>query len=157
MFKQLVFYFALMNQVLNSVAARSQVREFQAKSNQTATSVDDPESLRSPRRTNGLSAAGEADHQLGSRAALENATLAPNHVADSPTASGVPEIRSTGGMSSTEIASDALQAVLDQLATATVKLKQANSVETSRDLCQLIRDCADAALSLKRLLNASSG
>jgi hypothetical protein len=155
-FESICVCFNPMNQALNSVAARSQVRELQAKSTPTTAFVEGPESRRSPRRANGLSTTSESDREFSCCAALENAASATNHVADLPNASAVPEIRSTDGMSSAQIANNALLAVLDQLAMATNKLKQSQSVETSRDLCQLIRDCADAALILKRLLNASS-
>lgn len=50
------------------------------------------------------------------------------------------------------VVSNALDAVTEKLTWATEQLKQShNCAESSIQLCRLVRECADAALSLKRL------
>ena len=128
---------------MNSDAARSQARERQLSYSQDLTDS-------SLRRTNGPSASAydETDRQPmfsstgGGSSSVVESPLSPTVAAVVP-----------GESASNAIANNALSAVCDQLAMATDQLKRSSNIDTSKQICQLIKECADAALHLKQLLS----
>jgi hypothetical protein len=133
---------------LNSDAARSQARERQLSYSQE----DSTDS--SLRRANGPSAYDETDRQP-MFSSIGGGTSSVVQSPLSPTASGaaVTPGESTVQCASHVVANNALSAVCDQLASATDQLKKSSNIDTSKQICQLIKECADAALHLKQLMS----
>jgi len=134
---------------LNSVAARSQAREGQEKLNQ-----DSFERQQSLPRTIGL--LGHDEPQLPSFTTTHGSFSVPSNIVSDVRNATFEHLGGSGqSLPSAEIVNDALVVVHDQIAMATNKLKQSENLETSRQLCQLIKDSAEAAFCLKRLLNST--